>query len=66
MLLGLTKVAILPRTWFAKVQRVLFDHYFLAGFVLNSIMLATFVMKHPFTSWEGETFYMVSLSNLNY
>jgi len=52
---GLTMVKILPRNWFAKVQRVLFDHYFLSGFVLNSVMLSSFLIKHPAATWEGET-----------
>jgi len=52
---GLTMVTILPRNWFAKVQRVLFDHYFLGGVLMNSAMLSTFMIKHPFSTWHGQT-----------
>jgi len=54
---GLTKIKILPRTWFQKVQEILFHKYFLGGLMLNSTMLATYLSRHPINTWQGPTMY---------
>ena len=46
------------------MQRVLFDRYFMGGFILNNVMLATFLIKHPYSSWEDKTSIMVRFFSL--
>ena len=31
----------------------------MTGFILNNVMLSTFLIKHPYSSWEDKTSIMV-------
>ena len=36
----------------------------MGGFILNNVMLATFLIKHPYSSWEDKTSIMVRFFSL--
>lgn len=57
---GLTKLKILPRHWFGKVQTALFHKFMMGGILLNGTMLSTFIIRHPFDTWKDDTLYMGS------
>lgn len=64
--LGLTKLKILPRHWFGKVQTALFHKFMMGGILLNGTMLSTFIIRHPFDTWKDDTLYMVGKKNTEF
>ena len=53
-LVGLTMFRLLPRHMFGYVQSKLFPKYFLLGTVLSSVSMVTFIIEHPFGSWDTQ------------
>lgn len=51
---GLTMFRLLPRHMFGYVQSKLFPKYFLLGTVLSSVSMVTFIIEHPFGSWDKQ------------
>ena len=45
---------LLPRHMFGYVQSKLFPKYFLLGTVLSSVSMVTFIIEHPFGSWDKQ------------